>query len=591
MHKNIGRNAPCPCGSGEKYKRCCINKPRNTDDINFKRNLGNAGLLIKQGDYKGAINILNHLLSISPNNIRALTGLGITYREAHKYGQSISVFEKLVALSPNDSNIRNDLAILYIHVKHSESALKHLKIALSLENNNSNTHTNLGVVYCNLGEIDKSISHYEKALKLDEKNEFAFRNLVFTLNYSNKYTPEHVFDMYLKYGAQYHADNKSNCNIYSNSRDKSRKIKVGYLSPDFRTHSVAYFIESVLKHHSKEQFDIYGYYNNDIKDDTTYRLMNYCDHWKNIINLSDESVFKAIKNDSIDILVDLSGFTNGNRLSIFSRKPAPIQVSWIGHPNTTGLKAIDYRFTDSIADPLNASDQYYTEKLIRLPSTFLSYTATKNSPEISEAPAIKNKQVTFGSFNNFSKTTPEVLHTWATLLKETTNTCLFLKCGAFNEDLLKTKYYEYFEQQGISKNRIKLSGRNKTQYDHLDEYNNIDIALDPFPYNGTTTSYEALWMGTPFITLSGNTHAGRVGSSILTNLDLKHLIAHSTNEYIEIAKELANNITEIIDYKNNLRERLELSPLMDSRSFTKNLEKEYKRIFINWLDTSIPGQQ
>lgn len=588
MSKNTGRNTPCPCGSGKKFKHCCIKKAHNKNTLDFKKQLNVANLLITQGKYKNAFNILKKLLSISPDNTQALLALGITYRAAHNVDDAIRVFERLVALSPNNSNFKNDLALLYIDKKYFESALQHLNAATHIESNNSITHTNLALTYCNLGEIDLSISHYKKALKLDKSNEQAFKNLAFTLNYSCKHTPQEVFDIHLKYGTQYYAPPISNS--HNNRQNTNQRIKIGYVSPDFRQHSVAYFIESVLKNHSKEYFEIYGYYNNDIDDEVTNRLKSYCDHWVNITNLSDKLAFKVINNNNIDILVDLSGLTVNNRMSLFAMKPAPIQVSWIGYPNTTGLKAIDYRITDSITDPIDNSDHLYTEKLIRLKNTFLSYTPNENTPDIKTTPAIKNNCITFGSFNNFSKTTPEVLHTWVCILKQTTNTRLFLKCGAFNEPLLIEKHYNFFEKAGINRDRIKLYGRNMTTYEHLDEYNNIDIALDPFPYNGTTTSFEALWMGTPFITLSGNSHASRVGASILNNLELSDLIAYSTEEYIQIAKKIAGNIDEISEYKNTLREKLQSSPLMDAISLTRNLENEYKRIYKHWQDNYLSSQ-
>ena len=302
--------------------------------------------------------------------------------------------------------------------------------------------------------------------------------------------------------------------------------------------------------------------------------MTTCDHWRPIFGINDENVINLIKKDKIDILVDLSGHTAGNRLLVFTQKPSPIQVTWLGYPNTTGLSSIDYRLTDIIADPIGEADELNSETLLRLPNGFQCYQGNENIPVSIELPQKRLEKITFGSFNNISKITTTVIKTWSKILLAIPTSRLVLKLPKLDDN--KSYYNELFIQEGILKERIEFYQPTPSIEEHLSLYNTIDICLDPFPYNGATTTCEALWMGVPVITLLGNNHVGRVGASILTNIGLTDFIAHDIKDYIDLAVKMSANTKVITELRAGLRERMKKAPLCDAHSFARDIEMVYQ---------------
>jgi len=295
----------------------------------------------------------------------------------------------------------------------------------------------------------------------------------------------------------------------------------------------------------------------------------------NVIGLNDQQVVDLIRKDNIDILVDLAGHTAGNRINVFAYKPAPIQITWLGYPNTTGLKSIDYRFTDAIADPLGKSEQFHSEQLIRLPHGFLCYQGNESVPLQKDLPYIKNNYITFGSFNNMSKINDQVIKLWSRVLQAVSDSHLILKSKQFADTALTTRFLNLFEKEGILNDRISIYAKIPNNEQHLSLYNSIDIALDPFPYNGTTTTCEALWMGVPTITLKGNKHSNRVGASIMTHVGLEEFIAENEQDYINTAKNLSNHTENLAKIRSGLRQQMKNSPLCDDKLFARSIEKVY----------------
>jgi len=359
---------------------------------------------------------------------------------------------------------------------------------------------------------------------------------------------------------------------------QKRKLKIGYVSTDFRRHSVAYFFEPLLIKHSKELVETYCYYSHSEEDEVTLRLKNEAQHWRSIVNMNNEDVVKLVREDNIDILVDLSGHTRNNRLPLFVQKPAPIQIAWLGYPNTTGLSTIDYRFTDSIADPVGASDDLYSEKLIRLPNGFLCYQGDESIEPTPSCLASSKQNFTFGSFNNISKLNIQVIKLWAVILNNVKDSRLVIKSNLLSDEATKNRFLLLFEQQGVSRDQIELCSFLPVK-EHLELYNRVDIGLDPFPYNGTTTTCEALWMGVPTITMNGDRHVSRVGASILTRVGLSEFIAEDPASYVQLAIDLSQNITYLRGIKTGLRQRVMQSKLCDAKSFASDVEKEYLKMW------------
>jgi len=320
----------------------------------------------------------------------------------------------------------------------------------------------------------------------------------------------------------------------------------------------------------------------------TERMKEKADGWRDIYKIrSDVEVAELIHEDKIDILVDLAGHTAYNRLGVLALKPAPIQVTYLGYPNTTGLTLVDYRITDAYADPPGMTEKYHTEKLMRLPKSFLCYNPVDIFPSVSELPALSAGYITFGCCNNPTKITPNVVAVWAEILKRLPNARILLKNMRYTDSSVREIFWGHFEEHGVDRQRVHLVGDRQSIPEHLQIYNEIDIGLDPFPYNGTTTTCETLWGGAPVVVLAGNAHVCRVGVSILTNVGLPELVAQTPEEYVEIAVNLANDLERLRHLRHNLRDMMEKSPLRDPQSHARALERAYWQM---WKNLVVSGQ-
>jgi protein O-GlcNAc transferase len=344
---------------------------------------------------------------------------------------------------------------------------------------------------------------------------------------------------------------------------------------------VAAFAEPMLAAHDHERCEVFCYSNCPQNDETTGRFQAAADHWREVSTATDEALAEAIRRDAIDVLVDLDGHIQGNRLLAFARRPAPVQVTYIGYQNTTGMSAMDYRLTDAHADPPDTTDRYYTEKLVRLPRTFFCYRPDPAAPDTRRPPAAECGRVTFGSFNQFTKVTPEVLATWAEVLRVVDGSRLVLVAHA--TPWLARYVAETFERHGVDASRVELTRRRPHQQ-YLELIPQVDIALDPFPMNGHTTACDCLWQGVPVVMMAGRTYASRFGSTGLVNLGLDDLIAETTTEYVEIAARLAGNVHRLEELRGGLRSRMQASPLLDAVGFTRSVEAAYREMWLSWLN-------
>lgn len=367
-----------------------------------------------------------------------------------------------------------------------------------------------------------------------------------------------------------------------------KKIRIGYLCHDTFKQSVSFFFEPVIKNHDRQRFEIVIYATYPEEDTYAQRLKTYVDFWRNVSSLEEREIAEIVYQDKIDVFVDVTGHTApgfNNKLLAFAYKPAPIQMSWLAYPATTGLRTIDYRITDEWADPVGMTEAYHTEKLIRIPQGFLCYQPEEESPEIVSAPCKSNSHIIFGCFTLQAKITPEVVRVWSSILQSIENSDLYLKYKHFQNPDVRSAFLERFTENGIEENRIRFLDFQPLYRDHLACYQHLDIVLDPFPYNGTTSTHEALWMGVPVITLAGNDHRSRVGVSILTRLGLSDLIADSIEDYIQIAVSLSKDKERIQELRRTLRLKMLNSPLTRAKEFTTQLEAEYSRLWKAFLET------
>jgi predicted O-linked N-acetylglucosamine transferase (SPINDLY family) len=364
---------------------------------------------------------------------------------------------------------------------------------------------------------------------------------------------------------------------HTNDRSPDRRLRVGYMSPDFRVHPVGRFTAALLAHHDHENFEIFCYSNVIQPDRLTARIKPLADVWR-VINGMDNPQFAAIvRQDQIDILVDLTMHLEKGRLLAFAEKPAPIQVTYLAYCSTTGLSTIDYRLSDPYLDPPE-NEECYSEKTVRLPETYWCYEAPAGAPAVSDLPAMRTGRVTLGCLNNFSKVNGQTLECWATLLAGVPESRLILSCP---EGSARERIAEVFGTKDVNTDRLEFVSRMAFEK-YLVLHGQIDIALDPFPYAGGTTSCDALYMGVPVVTLAGKTAVSRGGASLLSNLGLNDLIAHSAEEYVQIAIALARDLPRLTELRQTLRTRMERSPLMDAGRFVGNLEKIYRDLWRQW---------
>ncbi|MEN8134471.1 MAG: tetratricopeptide repeat protein [Thermodesulfobacteriota bacterium] len=540
--------------------------------------LGNTYHLF--GQREKSIECFKKALAINKNYLRAWNKLGIIFYELGRHEDIVTCFKRAIEINSLDPNLHSNLAYALINTGRLQEAENSCKKALDLNKDYAPAYRNLGAICEKMGAANDAVSFYRQSLALDPEHN-THSSILFDLNYVPTVSQEEIYLESLRWNELYAPTTLTDEQSLENDREEGRRLKIGYLSPDFCDHSVSYFIEPVLRYHNRENIKVYCYANVEKTDVVTQRLRDAADEWHDIWGMEDTKVIDLIKENEIDILVDLAGHSKGNRLLVFAQRPAKVQITWLGYPNTTGLKALDYRLTDAIADPPGEADKLHSEKLIRMKNGFLCYQPEATAPEVRPAPCIKKGYITFGSFNNMSKISTEVVRLWAEILNSVTNSRLLLKSSIFANLESKVRYIKMFEAYGIVANRIEILGRLPKKEAHLDLYRKIDIGLDPFPYNGTTTTFEALWMGVPVVTMLGDRHSGRVGASIMNHTGLKELVAESWVEYKNLTVSLAHNIDKLTELRGSIREKLQQSSLMDSQQFTKTLEGIYKEIYLN----------
>lgn len=582
----INRNEQCPCGSGKKYKKCCglnftsePNKTNGHQRLNIDSVMRSASADCESGRLEQAASQYHRILEQKPHYADAHFHLGLVYIKQANYNDAINALNRAIKKNKKDVRYYNALGYLYIELGSPIQAIKFLNKAIQLNHKYADAYINRGRAFKAIQLLDKALADYSKARSINPNSILAQINFLYTLNFISTYTCKEIADEHILFGKRYSKAVQPVGNVCVDKGNSHKRLKIGYISQDFRQHSVAYFIEPIMRHHDHDQFEVFAYYNGIFVDATTERLRGYCDHWREIYTLSDDELVDIVAQDSIDILVDLSGYTVNTRVLAFSRRLAPLQVTWIGYPNTTGLPAMDYRISDEFSDPLGTTEHLYSENIIRLPECFLCYQPPESSPDISELPAIENDYITFGSFNNPSKITEGTLKVWSEIFQQIPNAKLLLKSKVFNDKKMKSLTIDKFSKAGFDKNRILFLESSTGLVEHLDAYSQMDIALDTFPYNGTTTTCEALWMGTPVIVLAGECHRSRVGVSLLTATNLEELICSNEIEYVKKAVRLATEIKKIEYYKTNLRNQLSTSNLMNAERFTKHLENSYRSIW------------
>lgn len=525
-------------------------------------------------------------LSIKPDYAKAHNNLGVTLQELGLLHEAVTCFKKALIIQPDFADAHNNFGSALQELDRQQEAISHYERALVIQPDFADAHNNFGNALKELGRQEEAIGHYQKALTIKPDFANAHSNLLLALNYLPGISQQEIYAASKNWNYRHALPLLPKTPVFRNNREVDRKLKVGYISPDFRTHSVAYFFEPLLKQHDKARIETYCYSNVKIPDAVTQRLQKNSDHWCSIVGKTDREAAAQIRQDEIDILVDLAGHTANNRLLVLAHKPAPVQVNWLGYPNTTGLDSIDYRFTDEIADPVGLSNNEHSEQLIRLEGGFLSFQGIEAVPVRPSQSRSESGCITFGSFNNLTKVVPEVVSLWIEVLRAVPDAHLLLKSKSLADREVRERYLTMFRAGQISSDRIDLHSHKSSLQDHLQLYRKVDIGLDPFPYNGTTTTCEALWMGVPVITLLGDRHAGRVGASILNQLGLDELVAADPQSYIDIAVSLAEDTEKLAGLRSSLREIMLHSELCNAVNFAGKVEDAYAAMWKKYLSKS-----
>jgi len=555
----------------------------------FHNNLGI--ILGKLGQAERAAASFRKALALDPGYAEAHNNLGDLLQGESRLNEAMACYREALRLNPRYAEAHNNLGNALMEAGRPEEAVRHLRHALEIRPRWAEARNNLGNAYLKLAFLEEAVASYREALAFDPGCLAAHSALLHCLNCDPTARPEAVFAEHRRWAERHALPLAGAMAPHLNEPEPERRLRIGYLSPDFRSHSVASFFEPVLAAHDRSKFKIHCYSKTVQPDAVTRRLAGLADQWRDIWRLSEDSAAGLIREDRIDILVDLAGHTAGHGLAVMARKPAPVQVTWLGYPNTTGLETIDYRITDAMADPPGATEHLHSEELVRLPRSFLCYQPPEDAPEVGELPARRNRFVTFGSFSSLLKVTPQVLAAWATILQAAPGSRLVLKSHPLAHARARERVLGALAAGGVGPERVDLLGAAPGRTEHLALYGGLDVALDTFPYHGTTTTCEALWMGVPVVVLEGKTHAARVGSSVLATVGLRDWVAASWEEYVELAARRARNLDELEALRRSLRERMRSSALMDASGFAARLEAAYRQMWRRWCAAGPPDQR
>lgn len=543
--------------------------PHQPNAAELMHKLALAHLNLQQAGQAAAV--LGQVLKLRPEYPEALCSLGWAYTDLGQLDRAATVLREALRLNPNFAEAYNNLGLVHNQAGRPEDSRAAYEQAVRIRPDFPEALGGLANVCKDLGLLDEAISSYRRSIAANPHQPTTHSNLLLSLHYPPNVTPEEIFQEHLAW-AKNNAASAVPLAPHPNDRDPERRLRIGYVSADFRGHVMGWYLEPVLESHDRERFEIFCYASVGHPDDATQRMQRLANHWRDIRNVSDEEVEKMIRRDRIDLLLDMSGHTGGNRLSIFTRKPAPVQASHFGYMDTSGLATMDYRITDAVCDPPGMTERYHTERLVRLPEILWCYRPNLDL-EVNALPAASAGHLTLGMLNAFPKITPPAITAWAQVLKRLPQARLVLLAGVSPQ--ADQRLRDAFADHGIDPGRLILEGkRNRLDYFRL--FHGVDLLLDSFPYSGCNTTCDSLWMGVPVVTLAGQTCMARQGASPLAHLGLHDLIAATVEEYVETSVRLAGDLPRLTQLRATLRERMSQSTLMNPVRFTRQLEDVYR---------------
>jgi protein O-GlcNAc transferase len=537
-------------------------------------NLGNALTMMRK--FEAAVEAYERAVGIRPDFAQALSNMSLPLKYLKRHDEAIAAGRKGLALRPNSGIAHYNLGAALEGAEEFDEALEHFRRAVELKGDFPQAQVAVGNTLKALGRLDEAIEAYGRAAEKGDLQ--AYSNLAFAVHYHPEYDAAAILKTQRGWSERFAAPLAREVRPHENNPDPERRLRVGLVSGDLRDHSVGRVMVPILEHHDRNRFEIFCYSDGLFADAISGRLRGAAEGWREIIGLPDAEVGQKIREDKIDILVDLALQTGGNRLLVFARRPAPVQATYLAYCSTSGMETMDWRVSDPWLDPPGWDESVYSERTIRLARTYWCYLPqTKESP-VAQPPAGNTGYVTFGCQNNFCKLTGPAWGAWIEILRGVTNSKLLIYAPRGSP---RSAAQKRLTDAGIDPDRLEfVSGQNYGDY--LQTYSKIDIGLDPFPYGGGITTCDAIWMGVPVVTLRGRTGVGRGGASILGNLELPELVAQNVDEYIQIAVGFAGDLPRLTRLRGDLRGRMERSPLMDEKGFARGFEDVLRKMWHNW---------
>lgn len=544
-----------------------------------------ATALQTRGKLDEAIEHYRIAVSVKPDFTDALSNLGIALQGKGRFAEAIDFLQRALAIDDKHAAAHNNLGNVFRDVSRLEESVACFRRALQLKPDYDVAHGNLGGVLQEQCRLDEAMESYKKAIELNPDFRNAQDNLLFTVNYHADLSPEQVFDEYRLYDERWGVPLRSEWRDHDNRRGAGDRLRVGYVSPDLRTHSIRHFLLPLLEHHDKRAVEVFAYAELIDEDAMTARYRRCADHWIPTVGMTDEALAERIRADGIDVLIDLAGHTAKNRLGVFARKPAPVSVSWLGYGYTTGLSAIDYMLTDDIGAPLG-SEHLFSEKPWRLATPGYAFRPAESMGPVGLSPVLERGHITFGTLTRAVRINHRSIRVWSEIMHRVPGSRLVVNSKSYQDAGMRASLTQRFAEHGIATGRLEL-GCTSPPWDVL---RSLDIGLDCFPHNSGTTLFETLYMGVPFVTLADRPSVGRLGSSILHGVGHPEWIAHTEDEYIEIAVRLASDPSALADLRGRLRAEMDASPLRDEVGFARKAEAAYRNMFEIWAAGSSTGR-
>ena len=548
--------------------------------------------------------LYRQVLEQQSDHPESLQMLGVLCDQTGRLQEALRLIRRSIELCPERAQYRSNLGMVLAKVGLWDESISTLRQVIATQSDLPEAHTNLGNALLHTGQLDEAITSFRRSLSLRPDSRIASKRLVI-LHCHPDYDSRRLYEEHTRWNETYARPLASSIMPHENDRAAERPLRIGYVSPQLAQNPVGRFLLPLLGNHNRSEYEIFCYTDTPASDLGAAPLVAAANHWRDISGVPDEQLAAIIRDDRIDILIDLVMHSEGNRLLAFARKPAPVQVTWLSYCSTTGLETMDYRITDPYLDllpiddcrlpnekignrqsaignnrdvPFIASDPSYSEQSLWLPHTYWCYPEHANVPDVVPPPALGRGHVTFGCFNSFIKLTVSALRAWGRILHDVPRSQLLVHAG---EGLPREHVRRHVSAEGVESDRIQFVGALPLpEYFRL--YHQIDIALDPFPFPGGTTTCDALWMGVPVVSLAGKTAVSRAGRSILSNIGLGDLVADGTEAYVKMAVELASDVPRLASLRATMRQRMQKSPLMDAVSFARNIESAYRTTWRRW---------